>query len=308
MVQSSPATRRLLVTIILALFILAAFGISGFTIADMDGHQIDYRLPPLQEPEPVDVIVNGDFELPWEDREDVAPEWEAYTNGQAHVGWYEETWPEAVHTGEQAQLMEIFEVDPNVQSRVIAIYQTVDVAPDSTYDLELFAILRSMVQPGDRNKDEFAMHWGVDYAGEGEYENVEEWVFMPLEEQSRLGSTGEYPDDIPLFYERITGTIETGESDKITLFIRGLKKFATPPEVNFDVDDVSLVGPPPGPIVIITPEAPAEDDTAAEEMMPDTGAALPEQFSAGALALGGLVIVVLGVGAAAGLLLTRKET
>ena len=303
MVKSLPRTRRLVAVVILALFILAAFAISGFTIADIDNHPTDYRLPPMHEP--VDVIVNGDFELPWEDREDVAPEWEAYTNGQAHVGWYKETWPEAVFRGEQAQLMEIFEVDPSVQSRVIAISQTVAVAPGSTYDLELFAIMRSMVQPGDRNKGEFEMHWGVDYSGEGQYENVEEWIFMPLEEQSRLGSTGEYPDDIPLFYERITGTIETGDSDQLTLFIRGLKKFATPPEVNFDVDDVSLVGPPPGPIVIITPEVDA--DTPAEEVMPDTGATLPEQFSGGALALGGLVVVVLGVAAAAGVLLTRKE-
>ena len=333
MAQSSPKSRKLLVTIVLALFILSAFVISGFTIAGVD-HQ-DYRLPlnegPVspqaggegddqeptgggaQEPaEPVNVIKNGNFEEPFEQFESVAPEWETYSNGQAHFGWYEETWPEAVRTGERAQLMEIFEVEPNVQSRVIAIHQTVDVAPDSTYDLEFYAIMRSQVQPADRNKNEFELNWGVDFSGEGDYENVEEWVFIPLEEQFRLGSTGEYPDDIPLFYEIVTGTIQTEDSSKITLFIRGIKKFSTGAEVNFDVDDVSLIGPPPGPVVIITPEVPQASEESAtptedEAAIPDTGVVLPENVSGGALALGGFVLVALGVGAVTGVLQNRKK-
>ncbi len=246
--------------------------------------------------EPVNVIVNGDFELPWEDNSGVAPHWSPYTNGHAHVGWYEETWPEAVHSGERAQLMEIFEVDPGQQSRVIAIYQTVDVAPNSTYDLKFYAIMRSMVQPGDRNKGEFEMHWGVDYSGQGDYENVQTWHLIPLEEQNRLGSTGEYPDDKPLFYEEVTGTIDTGNSSRITLFIRGLKKFATPPEVNFDVDDVTLVGPPPG-----------SSGDMVEAAMPDTGAVFLGRVSTGTAVMGGIVLVVIGLAAASAVVRLRAR-
>ena len=144
--------------------------------------------------------------------------------------------------------MEIFQVEPNVLDRVIAIHQTVNVVPNVAYSLTINAILRSQTQAADRNKNEFEMHWGVDYAGEGNYENVEVWNRMLLTEQFRLGSTGEYPEDIPLFYETITGTIRTTNTNQITLFIRGLKKFPTGTEVNFDVDDVSLVvrlGPSP---------------------------------------------------------------
>lgn len=333
MLKSSSSSRKLLLVLTLSVFLFAAFAISGFTIAGVEG-QTDYLLPPNEGPgapptggegddqengaevkesaEPVNVIENGGFEEPFVEFESVAPQWELYSNGQAWFGWYEETWPEAVRSGEQAQLMEIFAVEANVQSRVIAIHQTTDVAPDSTYDLEFYAIMRTQAPPTDRNRNEFEMHWGIDYSGEGDYENVLEWNLIPLEEQFREGSNGEYPDDVPLFYEVVTGTVETGESSKITLFIRGLKKFSVPTEVNFDVDDVSLVGPPPGPIVIVTPEPveseqPAETPSEEEATMPESGAILPENVPAGPLVLGGLVLVVLGVSAAAGMLHNNRK-
>jgi hypothetical protein len=329
--KSSPQIRKLLVTFILTLFVLSAFVISGFTISTMD-YQAGWQLPPSEGPvsggvdtlpntgagddeeeaggngptplTPTNVIINGDFEKPWETDDGVAPDWEGFHNGQAQLGWYEKLWPEAVYRGERAQLMEIFLVEPNILDRVIAIYQTAKVAPNASYDLTLYAIMRSQVQAGDRNKHEFEMSWGIDFLGEGNYDNVEEWHMMPLEEQFRLGSTGEYPEDIPLFYEMITGTVSTGDSNKITLFIRGLKKFSTGAEVNFDIDDVSLMGPPPGPVVIITPEATAEE----EDSLPNSGAILPKNISGGALIFGGLVLVVLGAVATTSLLQNRKET
>jgi hypothetical protein len=153
------------------------------------------------------------------------------------------------------------------------------------------------------------MHWGVDFYGEGNYDNVEVWHLMPLTEQYRLGSTGEFPEDVPLFYEVITGTVFTTDTNKITLFIRGLKKFPTGTEVNFDLDDVSLVGPSPGaaqPDPTATPETPATP-TPEENNLPTSGAILPKNISAGALALGGLILIVLGASAAAGLLYNREQ-
>lgn len=333
MLVSSPKVRKLLTVLILTLLGLSAFVISGFTVASVDT-QTNLDLPPNEgpvvgdinalpetgggddgqsaangaAPEPVDVIKNGNFENPFEpDGGGVAPDWEPFSNGQAQFGWYEESWPEAVYKGEQAQLMEIFLVEANVLDRVIAIHQTVNVASNATYSLTIHALMRSQVQAADRNNHEFEMHWGVDFSGEGNYDNVKEWTLMPLEEQFRLGSTGKFPEDVPLFYELITGTISTGESTRISLFIRGLKKFSTGAEVNFDVDDVSLVGPPPGTIVVITPEAPAASPPQEEAKLPTSGAILPKNISIGALLLGGLVLVVLGTGAAANLLQHRKE-
>jgi hypothetical protein len=333
-----PRTCKRPLTLILVLLVLSALVVSGFTGGPTLDQQTGWQLPPSEGPgagsgalpntgagddedgngdedgseptEPVDVITKGDFEKPWEDNDGVAPDWEGFSSGQAHIGWYEELWPEAVRTGERAQLMEIFEVEPNILDRVVAIYQTVNVVPNATYELTINAIMRTQVQPADRNNNEFEMAWGIDYSGTGDYENVEEWHLMQLEEQFRLGSNGEFPDDVPLFYETVEESVEMHDSSKITLFIRGLKKFPTGAEVNFDVDDVSLIGPPPGVVVIVTPEpdSPESDTPAPEaETMPETGLTLSENVSPGALVLGSLVLVVLGATATANLLKDRKE-
>jgi hypothetical protein len=311
MMKSGTKTSKLLVTMGLTLLILLTFGLSGFTIATMTSEgEIYLAAPNLGEetPEQVDVIKNGDFEE-WEEENihhGVALNWDHYTNGKAFFGFYNETWPEAVLTGEHAQLMEINMVEANILDRVIAIYQTVDVQANNQYNLMLYAIMRSQAPAADRNKNEFEMHWGVDYTGEGNYDNVQSWHFMPLEEQFRLGSTGEFPEDIPLYYKMITGTIHTANTNKVTLFIRGLKKFPTGTEVNFDVDNVSLIGPPPNaPAPEATP-TPTLDPEATPEM-PTSGAPLPGNLSVGAVILGGLVLIVLGTTAAVNLLKNRED-
>jgi len=266
-------------------------------------------------PEPVNVIKNGDFEKPWQPLNGVAPDWSPYSNGQAFFGWYDEQWVEAVRNGKHAQLLEIDEVEGNILDRVVAIYQTVEVAPNSEYELTIHAIMRSDAAEVNRNQFEFEMNWGVDKYGEGNYNNVDEWVYMPLTEQLRIGSNGEFPDDKPLFYERITDTITTGpDTNRITLFIRGLKKCPTGTEVNFNIDDVTLAGPPPG--------APPADETSDEETMeeepmepaadsesdlPKTGATFSSNVSVGAFALGSFVLVILGTTATFRLLDHKKK-
>ena len=249
--------------------------------------------------EPVDVIRNGGFELRDSDpMNGVALEWTAFDNGQAFYGWYDETWPEAVHSDEHAQLMEIYLIQGDFLDRVIAIHQTVEVTPHSTYDLSLQAMMRSDADEGYRDASEFEMSWGVDYSGEANFDNVGDWVAMPLTEQARLGSHNKFPDDKPLFYETITGTVRTTDSPRITLFIRGLKKFPNPTEILFDVDQVSLIGPVGGG------GAPPED----EPNLPMSGANLPQYNSVGTVIFGGVVLVLLGISATAGLFLhPRKE-
>ena len=313
-------TSKLPVIIILIFSIFAAFTISGFSALAPDA-QIDRALPPNvggaddetdidpdgAEPEPgqVNLIKNGGFEQ--RDPNGVALDWQPYSNGQAQFGWYDETWPEAVQAGEHAQLMEIFMVEGDLFDQVIAVYQTVDVTPNVAYQLTMHALIRTDIPAQFRNKFEYEMNWGVDFSGAGNYDNVEEWVFMPLTEQFRLGSHGEYPEDVPLFYETITGTIQAGDSHRITLFIRGLKKFPTGAEVNFDIDQVSLVGL--SPQVSAKPALAASTETTPTQMtgMPDTGLVLPKNISIGALVMGGLLLIVLGTYATASLLQNKKE-
>ncbi|MFN8459377.1 MAG: hypothetical protein U0401_32790 [Anaerolineae bacterium] len=293
MVKLSPQHSKMVATLILSCLILAALALTGFTVTTVDS-RIESHLPPNQGPG--DVIQNGGFEQrdTANSNNGVALNWQPYSNGQAHFGWYDETWPEAIRTGKHAQLMEIFEVEANVLDRVIAIYQTANVAPNTTYNLTLHAIMRSQAPAQDRNKNEVEMHWGIDFSGQGNYDNVQTWHLMPLTEQFRLGSTGEYPEDKPLFYETITGTVQTGNSNRLSLFIRGLKKFSTGTEVNFDVDDVSLVGVAAAPPPVQT------------QLVPTTGAITPGTVSTSAVIIGSLVLIALGT-AAVRSLLSRKE-
>jgi hypothetical protein len=315
MIKPSSKTKKVLAVIVLTALIFLAFSLSAFTISTITPDENLYlAIPNPGEETPADqvnLIKNGGFEERDSDPlNGVAIDWEPYTNGKATFGFYDETWPEAVFNGGHAQLMEIAFVEASVLDRVIAVHQTVDVNPNSQYELTVFAIMRSQAPAIDRNKSEFEMHWGVDFFGEGNYDNVEQWHLMPLTEQYRLGSSGEFPDDVPLAYEIITGTVFTTDTNKITLFIRGLKKFSTGTEVNFDIDDVSLVGPPAGsgqPASTPTPETSATPSPE-ENNLPTSGAILPKNLSVGALALGGLVLIVLGASAAASLLYHRQET
>ena len=308
MMKLSPQRSKVLVTVFLTFLILSAFVISGFTVATFD-KTINRELPPNQGGG-ANVIRNGGFEERNPADNGIALNWERFSNGQAWASWYDETWVEAVRTGKHAQLMEIFQVEPNVLDRVIAIHQTVAVVPNVAYSLTINAILRSQAQAADRNKNEVEMHWGVDYSGQGDYNNVTTWNLMPLTEQFRLGSTGEFPDDIPLFYETITGTIHTTNTNRITLFIRGLKKFSTGTEVNFDVDDVSLVGPAGAPQPLVPTTGEVSNPTLPNQQagnLPTSGAILPRNISGGALALAGLVLIALGASAAAGLFNRRER-
>jgi hypothetical protein len=175
------------------------------------------------------------------------------------------------------------------------------------------------------------MHWGIDPQGRGEYYFVDNWVQMPLDEQQRLGSNGPQDDNTHLYFQVVTHTIRTGSSNRLTLFIRGMKVEPTGTELNFNVDTVSLLGPyiPPTPTLTPSPTltryptaTPTTTPTGTpppteqalpvtgqditpnntEKELPDAGGILPRDIPTGALLLGGLILVVLGAVAANGLL------
>ncbi len=229
-------------------------GKGGFTGCTSDGYCVPCAKSSSGTDGGENVIKNGNFEARWTVVESVAPYWQPYNNGQAHFGWYKELWDEAVRKDgwpdpdSQSQLLEIYQFAPNAPpDRMIAIYQTAEVVPNSSYDLTIYALMRTDTPPNLRTGQDYEMHWGIDYRGTGNYENVLQWVKIPLTEQARIGSNE--PNDLNknprLFFESAKAAIYTANNSKITLFIRGVKKRETGYEVNFNIDDVSLIGPPP---------------------------------------------------------------
>jgi hypothetical protein len=322
------------------LLILSTFAISGFTVFNRPA-ELAFKPGVVQAL--TNAIRNGDFEQ--NPTSSIATHWQSYSNGQAHFGWYDEQWAEAVHSGQHSQLMEIFLVGGYVPDRVIAIHQTVDVIPNSVYNLTFFAQMRTDAPIELRNEGQYGMDWGVDYSGQGKYHLVQNWQPMSMTEQLRIGSNTVSSDESgQLFFQQITGTIFTGNSRKLTLFIRGLKLEPTGTEVNFNVDDVTLIGPyPPPPTPTPTPTAtptfpptatpsptlaptatlvptlpppanpplPVTGDQAAPlteaNPLPAAGGVLLAHISPGTLFFGGLTLIVLGAYAANNLLAKQKK-
>ncbi len=203
------------------------------------------------------VIYNGDFEAEWPEWQGVAPGWHSFDNGEAHFSWYNDKWYKVVYQGEQAQLIEIVN-DGGKVYRAGGIYQSVNVVPWAEYELTIHALLRS--DEGNEEDSEFgyAMEYGIDYYGGDNWEFVHEWTPMPLPEYPRQDPKDEHTYEYSVFTTRIIPV-----SDKLTLFIRGNKKWPNYSEGNFDIDAVSLRGtgkppsyaptPAPGPPIVMLP-------------------------------------------------------
>lgn len=310
----SPQARKIVAALLLAGLLLLALALSGFSVAAHGRNAGQVVLGPAFQ-QLNNVILNGDFEL-FPGTADVATYWQTFSHGPGHFLYYEEMWAEAVHSGKRSQLMEIWLVEGEQPDWPMAIHQTVSVVPNAYYLLTIHALMRSEAPQADRNQGEYAMDWGVDYQGRGDYYNVQTWHPMSLTEQVRRGSAALDPADARhLFFERITATVFTTNTGRLTLFIRGVKLEPTGTEVNFNVDDVSLIGPyypppPPsptaGPTVIVTPVAglatpaaviPAvSPPPAADDNLPDAGASPPARSSPGVLLAAGLLLAALSAG------------
>ncbi len=344
MTQTNKFTAATLLTVSICLALL----ISAATIHSLKAQEGGTPTPvptPTRAYPLVNAVKNGDFEIFSTGNNNlgnaVADHWLPYDNDGAHFAWYDEQWSEAVHSGNHSQLMEIFRVESFKPERVMAIYQTVEVIPHMDYVLTLHALMRSDGHISERNEGFYAMHWGIDGQGRGKYYFVDNWVEMEVDEQQRLGSSGPQDDNTHLYFQRFVYTINTGNSNKLTLFIRGMKVEPTGTELNMNIDDVSLLGPyvPPTPTFTPSPtftryptatatptptETPPPPTSAAlpvtgndqkveakpagvDKTLPDAGGILSQNISTGALLLGGLILIVLGAVAANNLLKHRQK-
>jgi len=194
------------------------------------------------------LLRNGNFEEGFQP-DDLGKYWQGFNNGNAHFSFHIDDWPLVVPEGKHAQLIEI----KNAQrpDRYFGIYQTANVIPGEVYTFSMQGLVRTNTGDVEKTSYGYRMQVGFDLGGGQDWEEVEDWVELPWDEQLRVQDS---------FRFDVYTTTLTAEGDKLTVFIRAWKKWADSGEGDYDVDDLRLVGPaaigPPSPAIPITGDAP----------------------------------------------------
>lgn len=199
-------------------------------------------VPPLIVPRVTiaEVIRNGDFSGEFM-RGGVASEWEVFHNGAATFWCYPDTL--RTMTGEvlRSQTLHIHGAD--LSDRYLGIYQTVDVVPGGVYTFTIAGLVRTPQGDVRQTGYGYRMQVGFDLRGGSNWQDVESWIELPWDEQSR---------DRPSYRVDVFTTSVTARQPQLTVFIRAWKKWADAGEGMYDITRVSLVGP----VVTMAPQAP----------------------------------------------------
>ena len=235
------------------------------------------------------LIVNGGFEEGF--FEGVGVGWERFATGNVQAGWQDDTWGEVVYEGEHAQLLSL--KDAWETNRYVGIFQVIRVVPHTEYLLTLHGIVRSEEGSVAESDYGYRLQYGLDFAGGRDWQSPEvAWVELPWDDQPRTA-----PPTEGYRKETYTATV-TSQTTKVTLFIRGWKKWPGGLEGNYNVDGLSVVSsrlasvpqptdtpaavmPTPGPTAAHVVSTPAPQATEALVMtstpapgMPQTGSSM----------------------------------
>ncbi len=185
------------------------------------------------------LIRNGGFEQGFEGDFGVGYEWGGFSNGNATVGWSADSWSAVVPAGKNAQLIEIN--NSAERDRYAGIYQTVRVVPGQQYKLTLKGLIRSTEGNIEKSDYGYRLQYAIDYNGATAWELVssDEWNEIPWDEQ-RLETSADNGYRIDTYSATVTA-----KSDKLTLFVRGWKKWINNGSGLYNLDEISLVGPAP---------------------------------------------------------------
>jgi len=180
----------------------------------------------------VNLIVNGEFEDGFFEGIEVG--WERFATGNVQAGWQDDTWDEVVYEGEHSQLLSL--KDAWETDRYVGIFQVIRVVPHSEYLLTLHGLVRSDEGSVAESDYGYRLQYGLDFGGGTDWQSLKvAWVELPWNDQQRSAAPTE-----GYRRETYTATI-TAQTTKVTLFIRGWKKWPGGSEGNYNVDGLSLV-------------------------------------------------------------------
>ncbi|MCS7260025.1 MAG: hypothetical protein NZ765_04490 [Anaerolineae bacterium] len=231
------------------------------------------------------LITNGSFEDGFV--EGVAVGWQPFATAGVRAGWHDDTWRPVLYDGDHAQLLALR--DAQERDRYVGIFQTVPVVPNADYILTLHGLVRSDEGSVAASNYGYRLQYGIDYAGGNDWRSREiEWVELPWDEQPRTT-----PPPGGYRIETYTTTIRA-QTPRLTLFIRGWKKWVGAAEGNYNIDGISLImaqvaAPTTG---TSTPES---APPASSPAMPQAGAPIAEgdRFRLANLAL--IILLATGV-------------
>ncbi len=214
-----------------------------------------------------DVLVNGSFELDWPDYLPVAPGWTIFEDSRSSAAfqWQKEMWEDVIFDGEQAQFVAIahvlYNTDPYRKAppetlpekeipllgRFSGIYQTVNVVPGGEYELTIRGLIRSQEGSNEQSDFGYSVQYAIDHLGGSD------WRIIPTGDWTDV-NLPEYPYTEPVhwtdeYYDTFSG-YEYGKysikfrpsTNRITLFIRAVKKWATSQEGIINFDGISIRG------------------------------------------------------------------
>jgi LysM repeat protein len=224
-----------------------------------------------------ELLVNGGFEGGFVYAPgcgNVGAEWGCFTNGgSVDYGFYDDQWQPVVASGAHSQLIELSTVrhQATQADRYAGIYQTVKLVKGQKYQFQLKGLMRELNSklyddangnlqryeelwrdPRNNEGDAFRyrVQWGYTTDGAADWSKVSNWVELPWDKiDIRTSPTG---------FQSFSTTF-TAPSDKITLFIRVWKKWATAyRDLEVNLDAISLFGlavkepvTPADPVVIL---------------------------------------------------------
>ncbi|MCB0180275.1 MAG: hypothetical protein KDI62_18745 [Anaerolineae bacterium] len=186
-----------------------------------------------------DLIVNGGFEGGFQEEYGIGYGWGGFSNGNAVVGWSFDDWSPVVADGSYSQQIQI--KDALDQNRYAGIYQTVSVVPGEQYKLSVTGLIRSEEGSITLSDYGYRLQYAIDYNGGASWELVaaDAWREFPWDEQP-LSEASDQNYQFKTFETTITA-----ESDQLTIFIRGWKKWINNGTGIFNLDSISFVGPAP---------------------------------------------------------------
>jgi len=180
-------------------------------------------------------LSNGSFEEGFEGN-GVGTNWVGFNNGgSAFYHFQDDTSPAFNFDGSHSQLIEVSTLNYFVteQERYAGIYQTVSVVAGTPYTLTMHGMLRVLPNDPDMNNWAYIVQWGIDSSGGTDWGSVA-WKDVPWQNTYDWQKPGPLSDFTTTF---------TAPSNKITLFIRALKKFPTNGRDLFvNLDGISLFG------------------------------------------------------------------